>query len=210
MRWWRVNFVAALLLSTAFVLNLYSHGTSVTTRRPLTGFPVKIGVWAGQDIKLDARILGILKADQLLSRQYATADKPPLYLFIAYYETQKQGETIHSPKNCMPGAGWEPIESGYTTLTDERGRSLIVNRYLVEKGVNRQLVFYWYQMHGRAVASEYKGKMYLVWDAIRHNRTDGAVVRVSVPVTGEEPSAELVAKEFIRQISPLLHEYMPD
>jgi EpsI family protein len=209
-RWWRVSIVTVLMLSSALAINLYSHGRPIPPRHDLHTFSSVVGSWQGSEISIDPRIVDILKADQLLLREYTADNKPPLSFFVAYYQSQRQGATVHSPRHCLPGAGWEPVEAGHMVIQDQHGNPQIVNRYVVQKGVDRLLVLYWYQMHGRIVASEYEGKAFLVWDALRLNRTDGALVRVMVPITDRETGAEQVARDFIRQISPLLHEYIPD
>jgi EpsI family protein len=139
-------------------------------------------------------------------------------LYIGYYESQRQGDTMHSPLNCLPGAGWSPVQNDHLsinvpvslgTTTGARERSIEVNRYIIEKGVDRQVVLYWYQSHGRVVASEYWGKIYMVVDAIRINRTDGALVRVVAPIVTSQEDAELDAVDFVRVLFPSLERYLP-
>jgi EpsI family protein len=202
--------ISLLLLGSAVAINLYSHGRPVPLRQQFQTFPTEIGAWTGEDVKIDPRVVKILRADQLLLREYRAAGQPPLSLFVAYYQSQRQGATVHSPKHCLPGAGWEPVEAGRMTLPGQGGRPQVVNRYIVQKGMDRLLVLYWYQMHGRIIASEYAGKIYLVWDALRLNRTDGALVRVMVPISGQESGAERVARDFIREMTPVLQRYIPD
>jgi EpsI family protein len=136
-------------------------------------------------------------------------------LYMGFYGSQRQGDTIHSPLNCLPGAGWQPVSEGRLQIAnaDGQGRDITVNRYVVQKGVERQLVLYWYQSHGRVVASEYTSKLYLIHDAIRLNRTDGSMVRVIAPIkvnaADEGAAAERLAEEFVRVIFPLLPAYLP-
>jgi EpsI family protein len=134
-------------------------------------------------------------------------------LYIAYFPSQRTGDTIHSPKNCLPGAGWAPLESSHIHLQHPAGGSpLEVNRYILGMGDQRMLVYYWYQSHGRAVASEYSAKFYLVADAMRLNRTDGALVRILTPIsTGKETveDAERRAFGFAYSVVPLLDDYIP-
>jgi EpsI family protein len=134
---------------------------------------------------------------------------------MGFYGSQRQGDTIHSPLNCLPGAGWEAVSEGRLTIAnvDGAGRDITVNRYVVQKGLERQLVLYWYQSHGRVVASEYWSKLHLIKDAIRLNRTDGSMVRVIAPVhrnAGDGgAAAERLAEQFTRVIFPLLPAYLP-
>ena len=127
--------------------------------------------------EFDAEILEVLGVDEYVNRTYFEPARHPSGLYVGYYESQRQGDTMHSPLNCLPGAGWIPIEQTRAVIpvpkqddgprTDDR-----VNSVIIEKGLDRQVVVYWYQSHGRVVASEYWGKIYTVMDAMRHNRTE--------------------------------------
>ena len=108
---------------------------------------------------------------------------------MGYYGSQKTGDTIHSPKNCLPGAGWDPVRSGFATISAAGGRQIVVNEYVIQQDEDKQLVFYWYQGRGRVIASEYAGKFWMVGDAISRNRTDGALVRLNTPINDNEASA---------------------
>ena len=132
-------------------------------------------------------------------------------LYVGYYGSQQQGDSIHSPLNCLPGSGWEPVSKGALTVT-AGGRPITVNRYVIRKGVDRVLVLYWYQSHGRVVADEYASRAYMVWDAMRTHRTDAALVRVIVPIIeGEAPEqeAEREGVSFVQSMFPLLENYLP-
>ena len=135
---------------------------------------------------------------------------------IAAGQSQRQGDAVHSPLNCLPGAGWQPVSKAALPVPVQlRGgtTTIEVNRYVIEKGIDRQLVLYWYQSHGRVIASEYTGKFMLVADAIRLNRTDTALVRVVVPIPKDGPSpeaqAEETARSFVQAIVPVLDPYIP-
>jgi EpsI family protein len=136
---------------------------------------------------------------------------------IGYYQSQREGDTMHSPLNCLPGAGWLPVSQSRTKIQVKDGestREIEVNDFVIEKGLDRQAVLYWYQSHGRVVASEYWGKIYTVTDAIRLNRTDAAMVRVICPVSGSDGAAERRAEEaataFTKAMFPLLGRYLPE
>jgi EpsI family protein len=120
---------------------------------------------------------------------------------------------MHSPLNCLPGSGWQPLSSGRQTIQIAGAAPIEVNRYLIQKGGESMLVLYWYQSHGRVIASEYWGKYYMVADAIRMNRTDAALVRVIVPIGGTkaagEHQAEATGVEFVRALFPLLARHLP-
>src|SRR5208283_5017648 len=133
-----------------------------------------------------------------------------LGLYIGYFRTQRTGATIHSPKNCIPGAGWQPMVSQIYELTLDDGRKVPVNLYVIRKDLEQQIVLYWYQSHGRVVASEYWGKFYLVYDALRLNRTDAALVRITVPVrNGDTDAAREQAIAFARQVAVDVEQIIP-
>ncbi len=136
----------------------------------------------------------------------------PIGLFIGYFPTQRTGVTIHSPKNCLPGAGWVFESSQYVDLNDANGKAHRVGEYIISNGETRQFVIYWYQAHGRSVANEYLAKIYLVTDAIRLNRTDGALVRVTTPIEAEEDTsaARSRAEAFTAQLDPMLPRFIPN
>ncbi len=210
MSWGRVSLMVCLLLGFKVAFNAISHGENVPIHHALASFPMQIGAWKGKDLRLDPRVVDLLKADDLLLRVYSAPNQPPISLFLAYFQSQRQGQTIHSPKNCLPGAGWEPVTSAQEVIPLEGQEGVLLNRYVVENGLERQLVFYWYQSHGRTVASEFSAKAYMVVDAIRLNRTDGALVRVLLPLVGDEAGAEKVGHQFVREIYPLLRNYIPE
>jgi EpsI family protein len=129
-------------------------------------------------------------------------------LYVGYYNSQRQGDTIHSPQNCLPGAGWQPVSAERTRIAGVGG-SIPVNRYVIQKGLDRQVVLYWYQGRGRVIANEYLNKAMLMVDAARLNRTNGGLVRLIAPVvtTTEAASNELSA--FAAALLPRLSEHLP-
>ncbi len=200
---------AVLLLETAGLWAV-SRGENTPALQPLSGFPVEIGGWRSvQEGTLDEATMEVLRADDVLSRTYAeSSGHRPANLFIAYFKSQRAGQAPHSPKNCLPGAGWVPSDSGEMDI-EVPGRAITVNRYIVSKGDEKSVVLYWYQSHQRVIASEYAAKVYLVADAIRYNRTDTALVRVVVPVAGDEAAAMDTAKRFVQSIFPSLGQFLP-
>jgi EpsI family protein len=178
---------------------------------------MQIGEWRGRDTAMDERVLSVLAVDDYLSRDYISA-ADQIGLYVGFYQTQRQGNTIHSPLNCLPGAGWNFVDRSYITIPVAQpgpvsnGR-IEINRITIEKGQDRALVLYWYQAHGRVVANEYWGKIYAVLDAMRINRTDGAMVRVISPIRGSGPTEAAAEKEaigFAESIFPLLSRYLPE
>jgi len=181
-------------------------------------FPMQVGTWRGvQQPPLDPHVLAQLGVDDYMTRAYYTSDRSAAVgLYIGYYGSQRQGDTMHSPQNCLPGSGWEPVSNALLSIGVPSGATgtmsrIGVNRYIIQKGMDRQLVLYWYQSHGRVVASEYWAKYYVIRDAVRLNRTDGALVRVISPVVGDdgETRAERLAVAFVKDLFPALAGYLP-
>lgn len=211
----RFGIAAVLLLATAIVLQAHSRNEFFPPRASLSSLPLQIDGWTGTDSVLDQQTLDILGPGEFLVRDYENASQtegqPWINLYIAYFPTQKAGDTIHSPNHCLPGAGWVPISREKIEIPGPEGGSFPVNRYVVAKGADRQLVLYWFQAHGRAVASEYWAKYYLVSDAVRMNRSDGGLVRLMTPMLrGESPeSAQARIMKLGSQLLPLLDNYIP-
>ncbi len=208
-----------LMVTTIVVLGLglrvwLAAAPVVPPRRPLAEFPHQLGNWeAMRDETIDADTLAVLKANDYLVRTYRNKAGEPADLFIAYYRAQHAGESMHSPKNCLPGSGFQAVQNDRVLLgTDGRGRPIWLNRYVVEKDGQRMLALYWYQENGRTIASEYWGKIYMVWDTFRTGRRDGAIVRISVPMTarGDGGAALNTALDFARASSPYLSRFIPD
>ena len=209
----RFVIAAGLMAATAMVLQAHSRSESFPPRQPLNSLPLTLGVWSGQSFSLDQQTLDILGPGDFLLRDYEDArqPQPSIGLFIAYFRSQRTGDTIHSPNHCLPGAGWVPTARQVVQIARPDGTSFPVNRYVVSKEGNRQLVLYWFQAHGRAVASEYWAKYYLVADSIRMNRSDGALVRLMSPMYRGE-SADAAQARVMKlgfQLLPLLDNYIP-
>lgn len=203
--------MATLLICAGGFLQARGRTEQLPTHAPLPSFPEALGEWGGRDVEIPSAFLDVLGPGEFLSRIYQAPSKPYIDFFLAYFPSQKTGDTIHSPKNCLPGAGWTPIESGEIQLDRPGGPPMTVNRFVLEKDGSHMFVLYWYQAHGRAVASEYWAKYFLVADAIRMNRTDGALVRVITPVASGEDvtTSEKRAIGFTQQFLPVLDHYVP-
>jgi EpsI family protein len=186
----------ALLMVAIVAVHMPSNQLEVFPRQPLEHFPIAFAGWQGFNVPLEPRIVRALGVDDYLSRIYQGNDPESVDLYIAYYARQRIGITIHSPKNCLPGAGWQPISASFVSVTLPDGSSRLVNAYLVEKGSERNLVLYWYQLHGRIVASEYWSKLYTVLDATYLHRTDEALVRIVTRSGDNESEARSRATAF--------------
>lgn len=208
------RFILASLLvaGTAILLQARAGSEVYPPRLELKQFPDQIGGWTGQDVPLGKDVLDILRPSDYLLRVYQSPERTPyIDLFIPFYRSQRAGEAPHSPQHCLPGSGWTPVENEHVTLTIPGHVPFPVNRYLITKGEARQLVLYWFWAHDRGVASEYWAKYYLVKDAIRMNRSDGSLVRVTTPMYPGETAdaAQQRLLPFITDIVPLLNTYIP-
>lgn len=207
--------VARALIVVALIAaaGVYSAGASrrdvSVARAPLASLATTIDGWEGYEVApFSDDIVAQLGVDDYVSRRYVRGDNAPVMLYIGYYASQRQGDTIHSPRNCLPGAGWQPISSDRVTINAGAVR-IPVNRYLIQNGLDRQAVVYWYQGRGRVVANEYANKGWLMVDAARLRRTDGALVRLITPV-GESPSAAFDAlTAFASSLYPRLALHLP-
>lgn len=208
----RFAFAAVVLTCTAIVLDVRRNYEVLPPRQPLDSLPYQLGVWHGLDMPIASDVRKVLGQGDFLARRYRDASYAPsgVDVFMAYFPSQRSGDTIHSPQHCLPGDGWSPLESGRVLLAWPGQEPFPANRYLIAKGNDRALLLYWYWAHGRALANEYWAKYYLVADAIRLNRTDGAMIRVSTPVGGETvDTAQQRLVAFTAELVPIINHYAP-
>jgi EpsI family protein len=213
----RASVLFVCFIAATGVIARASHIEPVPMRTSFAQFPMQIGEWRGTPLPpISDSIMAVLRVDDYVNRVYYAPARYGAGLYIGYYRSQRQGDSIHSPLNCMPGAGWEPVSQRPLSISLPNAGAdgdISVNRYVIQKGIDRQLVLYWYQSHGRVVANEYWSKFYLIRDAVRLNRTDAALVRVIVPMPANlddaESKAEDQAVEFVRAMFPLLSTYLP-
>ena len=211
---WRVYLLLAFLLLGGTLIHVWeSAGEASVARRALKELPSQIGSWRqfGPDQRFDPQTESVLRADDYLSRTYQLPDGRAASFYAGYYVTQRTGATYHSPLNCLPGSGWEMDEAASVTITPANGDPAFeANRYIIQNGDDKQLLIYWYQGRGRKLASEYWGKLYTVIDSIRRRRSDGAMVRVMVPVGKSEEQALHAAADLAAQVAPVLPGFVPD
>ena len=208
----RFGVLLVLILLVGVVVNAWSYlGEAHVERRDLSEFPATVGAWqrTGIDQTLDNETLKVLRASDYLLRDFRKPDGQVANLYVGYYASQRSGATYHSPLNCLPGSGWTLSEPGKATITMSDGTSFVANKYVIQSGAYKSLMIYWYQGRGRNVASEYWGKFYTVLDSVRLRRSDGAMVRVTVPITGSEAAAEKAAIEFASSAAAVLPQYVP-
>jgi EpsI family protein len=209
----RILVICACLVITLGARAYLAVPAQAPARQPLQEFARS---WDGWTMTSESRVgedvEEVMKADDYLLRRYQDASGEVADLFVAYYVTQKAGESMHSPKNCLPGAGWLPVVNDTVVMAkSSSGKDLRINRYVIEKDGERALVLYWYQSGERVIASEYWGKVYLVWDAMRTGRRDGAIVRILIPLhKGQtEDDATRLGLEFARAAYLRLPPYLP-
>jgi EpsI family protein len=206
----RFAITVGTLLAGIALFHGVSHGEPVPLRQPLIQLPMTMEGWQGWNDPLDDQVVSALGVTDYVNRAYTKPDGQRVELYLGYYQSQRTGQTIHSPKNCLPGAGWEPVRSGRLAIPVSGGPAIVVNEYLIEKGPTQYLVLYWYQGHGRVIASEYSGKAWLVYDAITRNRTDEALVRVLTSTKSGEDQARTTAVQFVQSLYPRLDKFIPD
>ncbi|WP_232056745.1 VPLPA-CTERM-specific exosortase XrtD [Methylomonas rhizoryzae] len=186
----------------------------IPPRKVFASFPAQLGQWQGRRDYIDGRYLKELKLTDYVVMNYVNpSQRSNVNFYTAYYESQRNGAAIHSPRSCIPGDGWQITGFGQKEFSDImfQGQPLRVNRAVIEKGDYKQLVYYWFPQRGRMVTNEYLVKWYLFYDAIAMHRTDGALVRL---VTGLEPGqelkeADLRLQSFLKELAPELAGYLP-
>jgi EpsI family protein len=215
----RLLALAAAFVATAAFVETTAMQRQVPERPTLRGFPIQVANWQGHIAPdFDARVVRVLGADEYLTRVYQQGSAPPVDFFVGYYGSQTTGSLIHSPLNCLPGAGWQILDREQMSFdvtgarADAGARAIVVNQVVMQKGDERQVALYWYQERGRVIASEYVSRAYMMFDAARIGRTDGALVRVVTPVEADgDATADAVRRlvSFVQTVFPLLDGYVP-
>jgi EpsI family protein len=206
-----VQVLTAILLVQAAVFYWAARGEKqVSLERPLANFQKQSGDWTTQRVGVvEPEIQEVLRADDTLTRWY-TSPRGGASLFVAFFKTQRTGQSPHSPKNCLPGSGWLPSQTGVIDIAVPGMENIHVNRYVVAKGENKSLVLYWYQTPSRVIADEFAAKYYLIRDSIQYHRSDTSLVRVVVPIdNGNDDAATKIGVDFIRSVYPGLRNYLP-
>jgi EpsI family protein len=207
--------VTRLLLSLLLVCatGLYTRDARGSEHpAPRAGFdtlPLSLGGYEGHEAPpFSDDVLAQLGADDYVNRYYVSSSAAPIVVYAGYYATQRQGDAIHSPQNCLPGAGWIPISSERTQM-NVGGQTVEVNRVIIEKGRTRQAVMYWYQGRGRVTANEFVNKGWLMLDAARLRRTDGGLVRLITPLSDSRDDGFARLGAFASTLIPSLWTHLP-
>lgn len=209
---WSPRFLLPALLLLATATGLQAHSQDEVLYHVGT-LPMQIGGWTGTNEPIDDESLEILGHGEFIERAYEETQhpQPDIDLLIAYYPTQKFGDSPHSPNHCLPGAGWAASQWQIVQVTNPDGSQFPVNRFVATLGAERQIVLYWYLAHGRGVASDYAEKYYLIRDSIHMHRSDGALIRLMSPMYKGESAEDAQARvmKFGNSFLPALNDYIP-
>ena len=203
---------SALMILTMVFLNYLGHTEDIHPNKPFSTFPKQIGEWAGEEYHFESRIYNLLGVDDYVLSSYRTSEGRQVNLYIGFYQSQREGDLIHSPKHCMPGAGWNVVHTSLEEITIPGAvpGKIKTIKLMLQKGAQKKIVLYWFQSRGRIIASEYMQKIYLVVDSIIRHRTDGSFIRLITSVeNGDEDRALTTLKDFAVQIMPIVNEYIP-
>ncbi|MFP4474795.1 MAG: VPLPA-CTERM-specific exosortase XrtD [Desulfatibacillaceae bacterium] len=202
---------AVLLLATLGVSTTVEFRESVPPARDFAEFPMRAGKWSGHRDYLDRRFVEALDFSDYVIADYVNPRGEKVNLYLAYYESQRKGESIHSPASCLPGGGWKFTRDGVRNLPTGNGVEFPATRATMRKGDRQQLVYYWFPQRGRIVNNLYALKFFVFWDALVSQRTDGALVRVITPVYPFENMAAAQGRldDFLVEFSPILDSFLP-
>lgn len=204
--------IILLVLSAIFINWFEQRGEATVERKALREIPARLGDWTqkGSDIRFSEQTESVLRTSDYVMREYGNSAGKYANLYIGYYASQRTGATYHSPQNCLPGAGWEMRSPEIIEINTPSGKSFQANRYIIENGQSKAVMIYWYQGRGRAVASEYRDKIYTVLDSVLHRRSDGSMVRVMTSVGSSEAEALQIAVDLSAQTAENLSQFVPE
>lgn len=216
---WR-PFVPALIMAIGAAFTWSAERQEIARLpRPLRAIPLTVAGVLGTERDLTAEERRVVGVSDYVFRIFQRDSISAFSVYVGYYDSQATGKTIHSPRNCLPGAGWQTVESGTTSLVMADSQ-VTVNRYVLTNGSAQMLVYYWYQGRGRVAYSEYRVKWDLLRDAATRGRTEEALVRVMVPIPPSRGStasewqervrrAEALATEAATELLPLVARALP-
>lgn len=206
--------VAALLLVLTLGISMgVDFREKIPANRPFSQFPLTAGAWDGSRQYMEQKFIAELDLSDYVMIDYRNNQGKPVNFYVAWYESQRKGESIHSPETCLPGSGWEFRQAGQATVPlAGQSQSITVNRAMMEKSGHRQLVYFWFPARGRILTNAWEMKLYTFWDSLTRRRTDGALVRLITPVYPQESpeEAEKRLQEFTKEIVPVLNQFLPN
>jgi EpsI family protein len=209
----RFAIVLVAIVAVGVLVNTWAYlGEAHVDRKQLNGFPEQFGEWSRSkpDQIIDDETMKVLRASDYLLRDYRRSDGINANFYVGYYASQREGASYHSPLNCLPGAGWTLSNPDRVAISLPDGQSFTANKYVIQNGEYKSLMIYWYQGRGRAIASEYWGKIYTVVDSVRLRRSDGAMVRVTVPLGNSEAIALEAATDMAARGAAALSDFVPE
>ncbi len=204
--------IVILLVGGVFINWFEQRGEAEVERKPLSEMPAQLGDWRqkGDEIRFGEQTESVLRATDYTMREYVSADNRLANLYIGYYASQRAGATYHSPQNCLPGAGWIMRQPELIEIKTPAGKNFTANRFIIENGVYKEVLIYWYEGRGRISSSEYKDKLYTIWDSALRRRSDGAMVRVMTGVGNSEAEATKAAADLAAQTADNLSRFVPE
>jgi EpsI family protein len=200
--------VYALLLAAGLYLHLH-RDLGVPMKMPFDRFPSVVSQWrmTGES-QLSREVQAVLKASDVLMRQYVNAQGDRVQLYIGYHDGGKGSGEIHSPKHCLPGSGWLE-ESSARTQIPAAGERLNLVRAVYQKGDSRELFLYWFQVRGRSLSEEYSLKVAEIANSVLYRRRDASFIRISVPFQGDEQKALAIGERFVSDFLPSIQDFLP-
>lgn len=210
-------FIAGTIVLSAFaagVLLMPERVEAVPRREAFFSFPEQVDTWNGRRSVMERIYLDALRLDDYIIADYFRNERDLVNLYVAWYDSQRAGQSAHSPRSCLPGGGWRMTQFSQVDVPGVQiaGAPLRTNRVQIELGNRKQVVYYWFQQRGRIITNEYLVKWYLFVDSLTRRRTDGALVRLVTPLdVGESAQdADLRLAEFASKVAPQLEKYIPD
>ena len=206
-----VGLLVSLAVASPYLI---SREEIVPARQSLLNFPMQVQQWQGSTFPLEKEYIETLRFDDYLLADYRAAGGSPVNFYVAYYRSQRKGQSAHSPRTCIPGGGWEitSLRTMEVPTNDATTASLRVNRLVIQKADAKQIVYYWFKQRDRVLVNEYLVKFFLVWDAFAKQRTDGALIRLTASVQPghDEAEADSVLVDFTKAANPLMSRFVPD
>ena len=201
-----------LFIGGVFINWFEQRGEAEVRRKSFREIPATLGDWRqkGDEIRFDGQTETVLRTTDYTMREYILPDGRYANLYIGYYASQRTGATYHSPQNCLPGAGWVMSQPELIEINTASGKTFTANKFIIENGIYEEVMIYWYQGRGRAVASEYHDKVYTVLDSVFRRRSDGSMVRVMTSVGSSETEATEAAIDLAARTADRLHEFIPE
>jgi EpsI family protein len=203
--------VLILFVLTGILINILRYSRVESKILPLfSSLPLQLGDWDGQEYFFSDETNQVLKADTYAFRKYTSCEGKELWLFVAYFKSQKYGSQIHSPKNCLPGSGWKIMSRKKILIKTDTSSDLKVNKLLISDKLSREVMYYWFQTRSGIITSELGLKLDLVLNSLKRAPTDAAFIRINLPLNQlSEKEAQLVLEDFLKAFLPKIKEILP-